>query len=368
MSQKPAQARKSKPEVFFMRVSEQEAPESLAARTERLMEAANLACVVNAKTKVAVKQHFGEEGNQGFIRPAVSKAVGEKIKARGGFPVLVETNTLYGGRRANAADHILLAHEHGFTIENTGMPILILDGVSGQNQREVPISGRHFRSVFVVPDLPFFDSIFVLSHVKGHMMSGMAGAIKNLGMGFASRAGKLTQHADFRPEIDSRKCVRCELCGEYCPVQAPRLDADGNMRIDLKECSGCGECYVACRSEAISFDWAGADRSFHEKVAEHALGAVIGHPGKVAYLNYFIHVSRHCDCWGESNPALHRDIGILASFDPVALDRACYDVALDVYGKDIFKAMWPKLTPLAQIEHGEAIGLGIQQYDLKEIS
>jgi uncharacterized protein len=368
MTHTRATTRDNKPRVYFIRASEREAPTALAGKTGLLFEAAGLDRIVRSKTMVAVKQHFGEQGNEGFIRPAVSRVVGDRIKGRGGSPLLVETNTLYRGRRANTYDHILLAHEHGFTIENTGMPVVILDGVNGQNQRTVPIPGKHFQSVFVVPDLPFFDSIFVLSHVKGHMMSGMAGAIKNLGMGFASRAGKLAQHADFRPEINGKKCVQCELCGEYCPADAPRRQPNGEMHIDLKLCTGCGECYVACRSGAISFDWAGADRTFHEKVVEHALGAVIGHPGKVAYINYFVHVSKQCDCWGETNPALHRDIGIFAGFDPVALDRACYDVALDTYGKDVFKIMWPKLTPLAQLEHGEAIGLGTQKYELQEIA
>ncbi len=339
----------------------------MAEKTGRLLSAAGLTCIVSSGTLVAVKQHFGESGNEGFIKPEVSRVVGDAIKERGGSPLLVETNTLYHGKRSNAYDHLMLAHRHGFTIENTGMPVLLLDGVHGQNQRAVRVNGRHFQTVYVVPDLPFFDALFVITHVKGHMMSGLGGAIKNLGMGFSSRAGKLAQHADFRPTIDGGKCIRCELCGNYCPVGAPTRLPGGEIRIDMDRCIGCGECYVACRSEAISFSWASADRSFHEKLAEHALGAVKGHEGKVAYLNYFVHVSKHCDCWGEDNPPLFRDVGIFAGFDPVAVDRACFDVGKEELGRDAFKQMWPSLTPLAQLEHGEAIGLGTQRYSLETV-
>jgi uncharacterized protein len=366
--QKPAApAGQAKPDVFFVRVSGKETPATLAGKTDTLLKASALAKIVRPDSLVAVKQHLGEEGNQGFIKPAVSRVVGETIRARGGSPLLVETNTLYRGRRSNAYDHLMLAYEHGFTLENAGMPVVILDGINGQNQRAVAIPGKHYKSVFVVSDLPFFDSIFVLSHVKGHMMSGMAGALKNLGMGFSSRAGKLAQHADFRPHIRQQKCIRCELCGKYCPVDAPGLQADGRMEINLELCTGCGECYVACRSGAITFDWAGTDRKFHEKVVEHALGAVIGHPGKVAYLNFFIHISKQCDCWAESNPPLYEDVGIFASYDPVAIDRACYDLGKELLGRDVFKEMWPRLTPLVQLEHGELLGLGTQKYELREI-
>jgi uncharacterized Fe-S center protein len=356
-----------KPEVFFIKAAEHESVRSLTEKTETLLRASGLAGIVQPKTLVAVKQHFGEKGNQGFINPSVSKVVGDAIKAKGGSPLLVETNTLYRGGRANSYDHLMLAYEHGFTIENTGMPVIILDGITGQNQRAVPIRGKHFQSVNLVPDLPFFDSIFVISHTKGHMMSGMGGAVKNLAMGFSSRAGKLAQHADFRPSVDRGKCIRCELCGRYCPVGALGLQSSGEMGVDLERCTGCGECYVVCGSDAISFDWAGADRKFNEKMAEHALGAVVEHPGKMAYINYFVYVSKHCDCWDQPNPRLYRDVGLFASLDPVAIDRACYDMGREVLGFDAFKQMWPGLTPLAQLEHGAAIGLGTQKYELTDL-
>jgi uncharacterized protein len=198
------------------------------------------------------------------------------------------------------------------------------------------------------------------------MAAGMGGAIKNLAMGFSSRAGKLAQHADFRPEIDDSKCVRCELCGSFCPRDAIQY-VDSRMEIDLSRCIGCGECYVACRSGAIAFHWGATDRLFQEKMAEHALGAVLGHRGRAAYFNFFHHVTQQCDCWPDNNPVLFRDVGIFASFDPVAIDRACLDVAEELFGENIFKKLWPELDPYVQLEHGEKIGLGSQKYDLVRV-
>ena len=353
--------------VFFIRSGDQEDINEVAKKTLTLFRAAQFGQIVKDGTLVAVKQHFGERGNTGFLKPPLAKTVGDAVKERGGKPILVETNTLYRGQRANSYDHLMLAHEHGFTIEATGMPVAILDGVAGQNQHAVNIPGKHFQSVFVVPDLPFFDSLFVLTHVKGHLAAAMGGAIKNLAMGFASRAGKLAQHSTFHPEFDAAKCIRCERCGSFCPADAISLQTNGEMGVDTNKCLGCGECYVACQHDAIAFNWGKADSTFQEKMTEHAYGAVIGHPGKVAYLNYFLHISQHCDCWGQENPRRFDDIGIFASNDPVAIDRACYDMAQKIYGRDIFKEFWPQLDVLPQLQHGAEIGLGSQEYDLVEL-
>jgi len=354
------------PIVFWTKLNGQETTEELAEKTATLLKKSNLFKIVKRGMLVAVKQHFGEEGSTGFLDPMLSRETGDLLKAKGSNALLVETNTLYKGRRANSRDHLLLAYEHGFTPERTGMPISILDGIRGQNQISVEIPGKHFSSVFIVPDLPFFDALVVLSHVKGHMLSGMGGALKNLAMGFASRAGKLAQHADFRPEINNRKCVRCEMCGKFCPAEALSLQED-EMVVDYGKCIGCGECFAVCRADAISFNWGKADSVFQEKMAEHALGAAIHHRDKAIYVNFFNKVSRHCDCWGEKNPPLYPDVGIFASHDPVAADQASFDMGLEVHGKDVFREMWPSIDCSVQMKHAEAIGLGSTKYQLRLI-
>lgn len=357
---------KPKPEVFFLAIDPEETPQSLARKTTTIMAKTPYSDLINRDKISAIKQHFGEKGNRGFIHPEVTKVIVELIRSRGGCPLLVETNTLYRGQRSDSYHHLMLAHQHGFSIEQTGAPVIIMDGVNGQNQHPQTIPGKHFERVYVVSDIAYFDTIIVLSHVKGHMAAGLGGAIKNLGMGFSSRAGKLAQHADFRPEINQQKCISCGLCATHCPTGALTFE-NHKLRQALDLCSGCGECYIACRSEAISFKWGAADQIFQEKMAEHALGAVINHHRRVVYLNFFYHVTQHCDCWGQENPIRYPNLGIFASTDPVAIDRASYDLALEFYGEDIFKKFWPKIDPLAQIKHGEKIGLGNQGYTLTRL-
>jgi uncharacterized Fe-S center protein len=351
--------------VYCIRLAASDGTKQIAAKTAALLAACKAASTVKRNTTVAIKQHFGEEGNTTFLKPPIARVVADLISSRKAFPVMVETNTLYTGDRSDTYHHLMLAHRHGFTIENVGAPVAILDGVHGQNQRAVAVPGTHFSTVHVVTDLPFFDSMFVLSHVKGHMITGMGGAIKNLGMGLASRAGKLAQHADFRPSIDHDTCRRCGLCTTYCPAGALKL-VGRRLKLNRKLCVGCGECYAACRHGAISFDWSSSGRQFQEKMAEHALGAVAEHHDRVWYLNYVCDITRQCDCWSEHNPVRYGNVAILASRDPVAADRASCDIAEEVLGKDVFREMWPELDASAQMQHGERIGLGTQTYKLLE--
>ncbi len=353
--------------VYYIPLERDENLASLAEKTQLLLKKSNCTSIIKKKSIVAVKQHLGEWGNQTYIKPEIAKVIVDMIKSHGAFPMLVETNTLYKGSRSDTYHHLILAHEHGFSIENTGAPLMIMDGLKGQNQRPVSIPGKHYKKVFMAPDIPFFDSIFVLSHVKGHMLTGMGGALKNLGMGFASRAGKLNQHDDFHPKVNDRKCIRCGLCVKYCPENALQLIND-KITINLGKCIGCGECFTACRYNAITFNWSESDRDFQEKMVEHALGAVINHNKKIIYINFFNNITKQCDCWGNDNPILYPDIGIFASLDPVAVDRACFDMAEKNYNINIFKQMWKELDSTIQLDYGEQIGIGTQEYELIEVS
>lgn len=348
--------------VYFTPLSENETDATLVEKTKTLAHHLGLSSLLNRETLVAIKQHFGEKGNENFLTPVVAKCFVEMVKEQGAWPLLVETNTLYKGDRADSYHHLLRAYKHGFSIANTGAPVIIMDGVNGQNQSPVSIPGSHFKKVYMVPDLPFFDTLVVLSHVKGHMMAGMGGAIKNLAMGFTSRAGKLAQHDDFKPLVNEEKCTGCGVCTDYCPVNANAL-IDNLIRVNHDKCIGCGECYIACQYDAYTFNWNEDCQKFNEKMAEYALGAVINHKRKAIYFNFFNKISRHCDCWDENNPVIYKDIGVFASFDPVAIDQACYDKS-----NNIFKEMWPQLDATVQIKHGHDIGLGNKNYSLKVIT
>lgn len=348
--------------VWFLPTETQD-PSELAILTAKVFAAAGFGKFIGKDGLVAVKQHWGAKNNEGYIRPQITKKVGELVKASGGRPILVETNTVYKGARGDSYNHLEVAREHGFTHDSVGFPMAIMDGIVGQNQRPVAIPGVHFKQVNMVTDIPYFDSMVILSHLKGHTACGMGGAIKNLGMGFSSRGGKLAQHSDFVPEFKRDKCVLCGLCVGNCPVNALAISS-GKVEVDTSKCIGCGQCLTACRFDAIAFKFGQGSRPFSEKLAEHAFGAIIFHNRKTGFINYFNHVSKFCDCFSIENPVIHKNIGIFASHDPVAVDKACYDVALTTYGKDVFKEMWPEQNALDQLNHAEKIGMGTQKYEL----
>lgn len=353
--------------VWYTPMKPGQSPESWAEKIHALFLEGDLGRVVSKDKLVAVKQHFGEKGNEGYIRPQITRRIVDEIKKRGGKPSLIETNTLYVGSRANSHDHIRTAYEHGFTVDAVGAPIVICDGLNGQNQQAVAVPGKHSKAVYIASDVFYFDSIVVLSHVKGHMMTGMGGAVKNLGMGLASRSGKLAQHAVFRPTIDWELCNHCGDCPPLCPAGALYM-REKKLAFDEASCIGCGQCLTSCGLKAIKTqrgDFADTARTM-ERMAEHALGAVCGLSGRVAYVNVVNHITKACDCHGGHNEIIGKDVGILASFDPVAIDVAAYDLVKKTHGEDIFRKAHPKVNGMHTFDFAEELGLGTKRYELIE--
>lgn len=358
-----------KSKVWKINLTKDASVDELKEKTSKLLQASNLLKIISKNKLVGVKQHFGEKGNKGYIKPEITKVVLNKVKERLGKPLLIETNTLYReGERSNTFDHLKIAYEHGFNYENVGAPIVIMDGLNGQVQRSVKIGGKHFKEVCVASDLPFFDSIIVLSHVKGHALAGFGGAIKNMAMGFASRSGKLLQHADFKPSVRKKKCIACGLCESACAYDAIKIK-DGVWCFDKEKCVGCACCYTSCPKEAISFNWGGTDDIFQEKLAEYAFGAIKDHckNGKAIFINYINHITAQCDCELGENPVIYPDIAILASDDPVAIDKASFDLTKETFGKDIFKDLWSQTNCTRKLEHANALGLGNLAYEIENI-
>jgi len=339
----------------------------------------------------AVKLHFGELGNDGYPSPVLARAAAEAALAKGAKPFFTDTNTLYSGSRSNAVDHLRTATAHGYLPEVCGAPVLIADGLTSNDWREVPLSEACTRlgSAKIASGILDADSMIVLSHVKGHEMAGFGGAIKNLAMGCAPFVGKREQHCvKFR--VDAKKCVACGRCVEVCPVGAARLGGSDlgadkalprndrpKASIDQETCIGCGECLAHCAPKAIGMDWAVGLEEFTEKMTEYALGAISGKAGRVLYLSIVGKVVPLCDCVPWSDLPVVPDLGYLASTDPVAIDQAAFDLvkaapvwpgsALDGKagpGDDKFTALHPKTRSELQMSHGERIGLGSRDYEL----
>ncbi len=297
---------------------------------------------------IPIKVHFGEKGNQTFVSPMHYSEIVEMLKALGTMPLYIETNVLYRGARTTRDSHIAVAKAHGFT----DLPIEIADGERGEAYVEIPINKQYFEVCKIGSGFEKYQQMVVMSHFKGHGMGGFGGAIKQLAMGFASRGGKMAQHAAMVPSVSQSKCTACGLCLEKCDVQAITLGP--KAEIDPKCCIGCAGCIAVCPVGAIRNDW--SSENFKEKMAEYAFGACLNK--SIVYVNYIINVTAECDCMGSAMEPIAKDVAIVAGLDPVALDQACLDLLAKSHGHPLFEAGIPMLV------HGEKIGLGTRAYQL----
>lgn len=364
--------------VYFASLRAFSDQESTTAKVQRLFDQAGFASLLAPHDKTAIKLHFGEIGNDGFISPVYVRQVVEKVKACGAHPFLTDTNTLYLGSRSNAVEHIGTAILHGFDFAVAGAPVIIADGLKGKNIRRVAINRNHFQEVSIAGDIADADSMIVLSHFKGHIPAGFGGAIKNLGMGCAAPQGKRAQH-NARPFTIPEKCTGCGTCMKACPATAIRVKKKKSV-IDRDRCIGCFECMHACPEHAIDIDWETEIPLFTERIAEYAYGAVQGKEKKIGFMNFLIRITPDCDCVPFSDASIVPDIGILASTDPVAIDAASFDLvngqqgytdslltAHHHAGGDKFRGVHPQTDGFRQVRYGEEIGLGSGSYRLIRI-
>ncbi len=343
------------------------------SKVARLCNLLKLKDIVVPGRPCAIKLHFGETGCDGHLNPQLVQAAVQKVREAGALPFLTDTTTLYSGTRHNAVDHINTAIRHGFAPGVVDAPVIIADGLFGQNDLPVEINCKHFKTVHIATEIVHTPAMVVLSHFKGHEAAGFGGAIKNLAMGCASQRGKEDQHG-CHVNVNQEKCVGCGTCVKICPRQAMSI-TDKKCHCDPTKCVGCFECMTVCPQGACEVDWATDLPAFTERLTEYAYGAVKGLQGHVMYINFVMNVTPDCDCVAWSDMPLVPDLGILASLDPVALDQACFDLVnqapqltdLKRDGKDIFTARWPYTHGPIQLEYGEKIGLGTREYDLKKL-
>jgi len=348
------------------------------ARFERLIAAAGLEGRVARRALVAVKVHFGEKGNTAYVKPPFIKPVVDVVKAAGGIPFVTDCNTLYVGTRSHSVNHLSTAHEHGFTQEAVGAPVVIADGLRGESAVAVPIKGEIFDHAHIGADIVKADGLICVSHFKGHELSGFGGTLKNLGMGSASRQGKLAQHSSVSPRVRSKSCTGCGDCTLTCSADA--ITVNETASINQETCIGCGQCILTCPTGSIQIVWNESAQSFQKKMAEYCLGAIAGKQKASLFFNVIAAVTPQCDCYGFSNPAIVPDIGIAVSTDPVAVDQASVDLVNAAPGiegtalkdgispgGDKFRGVYPQIDWSVQMAHAEKLGLGSRTYTLKEV-
>ena len=359
--------------------------EGLPHKLQRFLKAAGIGEIDMSGKFVAIKMHFGELGNIAYLRPNYAKAVADLIKELGGIPFLTDCNTLYPGSRKNAIEHLYCAWENGFTPLSAGCPVIIADGLKGTDDVEVPVEGGEYvKSAKIGRAIMDADVFISLSHFKGHEMTGFGGAIKNIGMGCGSRAGKKEQHSNGKASIDEAACRGCRQCLKECANDALHFDAEARkMRINQNNCVGCGRCVGACNFDAISFANDAAISELNCRMAEYTKAVVDGRPQ--FHISLVVDVSPYCDCHPENDAPILPDIGMFCSTDPLALDQACVDACLkaqplpdSVLGDhmreegfcdhhDHFVNTTPESEYQTCLAHAEKIGLGSREYDLIEV-
>ncbi|MDO4571924.1 MAG: DUF362 domain-containing protein [Clostridia bacterium] len=351
--------------------------ESLPQKLLRLIRAAGMETMDFEGCFTAIKMHFGEPGNLSGLRPNFARTVACAVLARGGRPFLTDCNTLYVGERSNALDHLGAAAVNGFFYESCGCRVVIADGLKGTDETLVPLENtKHVREAKIGRAIMDADIFLSLNHFKGHEATGFGGALKNIGMGCGSRAGKMEQHCSGKPEVDEAACRRCRRCADQCAHGAIGFDA-GPARIDHARCVGCGRCIGACNFHAIDNLSDSGNVILCEKIAEYALAVLRGRPH--FHISIINQVSPYCDCHAENDLPIIPDVGMLASFDPVALDQACADLCnaqQPVPGsllaerraaggcEDHFTCVFPETNWRVTLRHAEALGIGTTRYEL----
>lgn len=368
-----------KSKVYFTDFRVQEGT-SLLQKLKNLCIAAGIKKIPMEGKFVAIKMHFGELGNMAFLRPQYAKVIADLVKEQGGYPFLTDCNTLYPGSRKHALEHMDCANFNGFNTITTGCQIIIADGLRGTDEAEVPVkNGEYVKSAKIGRALMDADIVISLNHFKGHEMTGFGGAIKNIGMGGGSRAGKMEQHSSGKVTVDEQLCRGCRRCAKECGSGAISYDG-GKAHIDKDICKGCGRCIGACAFDAISNEQWDAWDLLDRKMAEYAQAICQDRP--CFHVSLAMDISPNCDCHGENDAPILPNVGMFASLDPVAIDQACVDacqkqtpVANSQLGDNLAKPDWhhhhdhfmdsnPNVHWKETLEHAEKIGMGSREYEL----
>lgn len=371
-----------KSKVFFTDFRTKAYGDPLPKKLQKLIKAAGINEIDMDGKFVAIKMHFGEHGNLSFLRPNYARAVVDVVKELGGKPFLTDCNTMYPGYRKNALEHLYCAWENGFTPLAAGCPIIIGDGLKGTDDIDVPvIGGEYVKNAHIGRAVMDADIFISLSHFKGHEDAGFGGALKNIGMGCGSRAGKKDQHTSGKAEIDESLCRGCRKCQKECANGGlVYVEEKRKMSVDQNNCIGCGRCLGACNFDAIHFRNADAIEMLGRRIAEYSKAVVDGRPN--FHISLVVDVSPNCDCHQENDAPILPDLGMFASFDPVALDQACADACMaaapirnsqlgdNMHSEgfhdyhDHFKNSNPASDWRSCLEHAEKIGVGSRDYEL----
>lgn len=352
--------------VFYIKIKNTDNLKQIQNNFTKLITESKILDVINNNTNATIKMHLGEEGNTGFINPIFIKILSEMLKNKNVLTTVSETNTLYKGRRTNSEDHLKLAYEHGFTKHNIGIDVVIPDDNDENNTVTININQHHIKQAKIISYFIKTDFLIGVSHFKGHIMTGFGGALKNIGMGCATRKGKLEQHSDLSPIVMKEMCTGCQNCITVCPVNAISFK-NNTASINNSLCIGCTTCIAVCHAAAIDIQWESGANLIQEKMIEYTEAVLQNKKNKMLFINFATKITKECDCLAKDDPRICPDVGIFISRDPVSIDKACLDLVIKTAGKDIFKEVHPQRDGIKQLEYAHKLDLGNLHYELVEI-
>ncbi|NOZ85771.1 MAG: DUF362 domain-containing protein [Deltaproteobacteria bacterium] len=347
--------------VYLVRGSSKDPDDLVSRQLAALWDRAGFGNLFEKGELVALKLHVGEPGNVTHVRPCVAKTLVALISKTGASVFLTDTSVLYKSPRSDAVGHAKVFHEHGFGLEAMGAPFIPADGLRGDEEIEVEVNGKHYDKVAIASGILHADSILLLSHATGHLAGGLGASLKNLGMGCVSRKAKLRQHHGQNPTIDPEACTACGTCARWCPAEA--IGVDEFAVIDQEKCIGCGECVVSCRFDAVLFDWANRGPELQERIVEHAAGVMKGRGKPFPCITVAQSMTKDCDCIGKVQEPVVKDLGFLASMDPVALDQALLNLVREETGKSFDSYCYPEHDAEVQTRYAENLGIGSRIYE-----
>jgi len=303
-------------------------------------------------SNIGIKLHWGERKNRSFLPPVYAREIAHWLRNMDCRPFIFDTTVLYSGGRREGAATLRTAAENGYGEDYLGCPVVVADGLDGRDIIDIPANFKHFKTVQIGSILEKAQGFVIFSHFKGHMASGFGGAIKNLSMGFASRAQKQRMHADAHPELNQKKCVKCGLCIDVCPVGAAAAGEADYPRFDLETCIGCAQCIGMCPEMALKILWNSDDQVFQEKLVETAAAVWREIRGRSVLINALLNITEECDCFTGRNPSIAADYGFIGGSHPVALDEA----SLQAIGPEPFEKAHPDINWRRQFAYAREIG------------